>query len=137
MIDYARRRCSAFPAIEVRLGSTSELGSMERFDYVFAHNFLHHLPDGEIAPALQAMLRLARRMLVASDLLRSCRSYVIFSLLAAAFLHRSFAIADGRLSIRKGFLPEELRELLSGIEAFERLEIRCEPPGRIVLIDRP
>jgi 2-polyprenyl-3-methyl-5-hydroxy-6-metoxy-1,4-benzoquinol methylase len=136
-VAFARRRCAALPAIEVRLGSVSELDSMERFDYVLAHDFLHHLPEGEIAPAVQAMLRRARRLLVASDLLRSRHSFVIFSLFAAVFLHRSFAAADGRLSIRKGFLPEELRELLSGIEGFERLALRCEPPGRIVLVGRP
>jgi 2-polyprenyl-3-methyl-5-hydroxy-6-metoxy-1,4-benzoquinol methylase len=136
-VAFARRRCAALPTIEVRQGSVSELDSMERFDYVLAHSFLHHLPEGEIAPAVQAMLRRARRLLVASDLLRSRRSHVIFSLFAAVFLHRSFAPADGRLSIRKGFLPEELRGLLSGIEGFERLTIRCEPPGRIVLIGRP
>ena len=135
-VAFARRRCAALPAIEVRLGSVSELDSMERFDYVLAHDFLHHLPEGEIALAVQAMLRRARRLLVASDLLRSRHSFVIFSLFAAVFLHRSFAAADGRLSIRKGFLPEELRELLSGIEGFERLAIRCEPPGRIILIGR-
>jgi len=74
---------------------------------------------------------------VASDLLRSRNSFIIFSLFAAVFLHRSFATYDGRLSIRKGFLPEELRGLLSGIEGFERLELRCQRPGRIVLIGRP
>ncbi len=136
-VAFARRRCAALPAIELRLGSVCELEAMERFDYVLAHDILHHLPEEEIAPAVQAMLRRARRLLVASDLLRSRQSFLIFSLFAAVFLHRSFAIADGRLSIRKGFLPEELQGLLSGIEGFERLTITCEPPGRIVLIGRP
>jgi 2-polyprenyl-3-methyl-5-hydroxy-6-metoxy-1,4-benzoquinol methylase len=136
-VAFARRRCASLPAIEVRLGSVSELDAMERFDYVLAHDFLHHLPEGEITPAVQAMLRRARRLLVASDLLRSRNSFIIFSLFAAVFLHRSFAATDGQLSIRKGFLPEELQALLSGIQGVERLELRCESPGRIVLIGRP
>ncbi len=136
-VAFARRRCASLPAIEFRLGSVSELDTMERFDYVLAHDILHHLPEGEIAPAVEAMLRRARRLMVASDLRRSRNSFIIFSLFAAVFLHRSFAVADGRLSIRKGFLPEELRGLLSGTKSFQRLTITCEPPGRIVLIGRP
>jgi 2-polyprenyl-3-methyl-5-hydroxy-6-metoxy-1,4-benzoquinol methylase len=66
-------RVAAFPAVEVRLGSASELESMESFDYVFANHFLHHLPDEQIAPTLQAMLRRTRQMLVINDLLRSRR----------------------------------------------------------------
>jgi 2-polyprenyl-3-methyl-5-hydroxy-6-metoxy-1,4-benzoquinol methylase len=137
VIAYARRRYPALPSVEFRLGSASELESMESFDYVFANHFLHHLPEAEIAPTVQAMLRRTRRLLVINDLLRSGRSYFLFSLFASIFLHRSFAFSDGRLSIRKGFRPEELREMLAGIERPERLEIRLERPARVCVIGRP
>lgn len=134
---FARRRCAALPNVEIRLGSASELESMESFDYVFANHFLHHLPEEEIAATVQAMLRRTRRLLVINDLLRSHQSYIIYSLFAVVFLHRSFARNDGRLSIRKGFRPEELRDLLAKIERPTRLEIRLERPGRVCIIGRP
>jgi 2-polyprenyl-3-methyl-5-hydroxy-6-metoxy-1,4-benzoquinol methylase len=137
VIAYARRRYPALSSVEFRLDSASELDRMERFDYVFANHFLHHLPEDRIAPTVQAMMRRTRRLLVINDLLRSRRSYLIYSLFAAAFLGRSFAFHDGRLSIRKGFRLEELRALLAGIERPERLEVRLERPGRVCVIGRP
>ncbi len=136
VVDYARRRCSGVERIEVRLGSAFELDHLGSFDYVFASHFLHHQEDERLAPAVAAMLGRARRLLVITDLLRARASYFWFSLLAGLFLHGSFAIADGRLSVRRGFLPEELSARLEGV-APGRLEVRREPPGRVVVIGRP
>jgi len=133
---YARRRCSAADRIEVRLGSASELDRLGSFDYVFANHFLHHQEDEHLAPTVTAMLAHARRLLVITDLLRSRASYFWFSLFAGVFLHRSFAFYDGRLSIRRGFLPEELSARLDGA-ARGRLAVRREPPGRVVVIGKP
>jgi SAM-dependent methyltransferase len=134
--DFARRRCAGVERIEVRLGSASELDRLGSFDYVFANHFLHHQEDECLAPIVAAMMAHARRLLVITDLLRSRSSFFWYSLLAGAFLHGSFAFADGRLSIRRGFLPEELAARLDGT-ARGRLEVRRAPPGRVVLIGRP
>jgi 2-polyprenyl-3-methyl-5-hydroxy-6-metoxy-1,4-benzoquinol methylase len=135
VVDYARRRCSGAGRIEVRLGSASELDALGSFDYVFANHFLHHQEDERLAATVAAMLARARRLLVITDLLRARSSYLWYSLLAGLFLHGSFAISDGRLSIRRGFLPEELSTRLDGT-APGRLEVRREPPGRVVVIGR-
>jgi 2-polyprenyl-3-methyl-5-hydroxy-6-metoxy-1,4-benzoquinol methylase len=132
---YAARRCAGAGRIEVRLGSASELEALGGFDYVFANHFLHHQEEERLAPLVGAMLACARRLLVITDLLRDRASYLWYSLLAGLFLHGSFAVADGRLSIRRGFLPEELAARLDGI-APGRLEVRREPPGRVVVIGR-
>jgi 2-polyprenyl-3-methyl-5-hydroxy-6-metoxy-1,4-benzoquinol methylase len=134
---YARRRCAGVPAVQVRLGSAAELEGLGSFDYVFANHFLHHQEDERIAPTLSAMLARARRLLVVTDLLRSRGSYFWFGLIAAVFLHRSFAVADGLLSIRRGFRPPELKALLAGVAPADRLEVRRERPGRVVVIGRP
>ena len=136
-VDYARRLCAGEAAIEVRLGSAEDLARMESFDFVFANHFLHHLRDERVAPTVAAMLARTRRLLVVSDLLRSRLSYVLYSLLAFALLHGSFAIYDGRLSIRRSFRPPELQALLAGTAPSGRLEVRAERPGRVVLIGRP
>ena len=135
-VAYARRRCASVPAIEVRLGAAGELERLESFDYVFANHFLHHLDDERLAPTVAAMLARTRRLLVITDLLRSRGSYVWFSLFAGVFLHGSFAAADGRLSIRRGFRPEELQELLAVAAPPGRLEVRRGRPGRVVVSGR-
>ena len=72
-----------------------------------------------------------------TDLLRSPASYFWYALFAAVFLHGSFAAYDGLLSIRRGFLPEELSALLACAAPEGRLEVRRERPGRVVVIGRP
>ncbi len=134
---YARRKCEGVERIRVRLGSAAELESLGSFDYVFANHFLHHLQDAQVAPTVAAMLRRARRLLVITDLLRSPASYFWYALFAGVFLHGSFAAYDGLLSIRRGFLPEELSALLACAAPEGRLEVRRERPGRVVVIGRP
>jgi len=134
---FAQKRCAGVQRIRVRLGSAAELAGLGRFDYVFANHFLHHLPDEEVGPTVAAMLASSRRLLVITDLLRSPASYFWYALFAGVFLHGSFAAYDGLLSIRRGFLPEELSALLASAAPAGRLEVRREAPGRVVVIGRP
>jgi 2-polyprenyl-3-methyl-5-hydroxy-6-metoxy-1,4-benzoquinol methylase len=136
-VQYARRLCAGQDAIEIRLGSAEDLPGMGSFDFVFAHHLLHHLEDEQVATTLDAMLACARRLLVVSDLVRSRLSYALFSLLAFGFLHGSFAVYDGRLSIRRAFRQPELEALLAGAASSGSLEIRRDRPGRVCVIGRP
>lgn len=136
VVAYARRRCAGVPAVEVRLGSAAELERMEGFDYVFANHFLHHLEEERLVPTVSAMLARTRRLLVITDLLRSRDSHFWWGLFAGVFLLRSFAAADGLLSIRRGFRPPELEALLAGAAAPGVLEVRGERPGRVVVLGR-
>jgi 2-polyprenyl-3-methyl-5-hydroxy-6-metoxy-1,4-benzoquinol methylase len=133
---YARRRCAWQARIRVLLGSASELEALGRFDYVFANHFLHHQPDERLAPTVAAMMGRARRLLVITDLLRARLPYLLYSLFAGVFLHGSFAAYDGRLSIRRGFRPQELAAQLDGKQP-GHLEVRRESPWRVVVIGRP
>jgi 2-polyprenyl-3-methyl-5-hydroxy-6-metoxy-1,4-benzoquinol methylase len=134
--EYASRRCAGAKRIEVRLGSAAELEALGRFDYVFANHFLHHQEDELLTPTVAAMMGRARRLLVITDLLRARLPYFLYSLFAGVFLRGSFAASDGRLSIRRGFRPQELAALLNG-SARGRLEVRRESPWRVVVIGRP
>ncbi len=51
------------------------------FDYAITSMFLHHLDDGQIVRVLRIMDGLARRGVIASDLLRHRRAYLWISLL--------------------------------------------------------
>ncbi len=136
VVAYARRRCAGEPRVEVLLGSAEELGG-EPYDYVFAGHFLHHLPETKILPVLNRMLRCARRVLLVNDLLRSRAAYSAYAALAVLFLHGSFAAYDGKLSIRKGFLPEELRRHAGRTEQPQRLQVVQAFPWRVCLVAGP
>jgi 2-polyprenyl-3-methyl-5-hydroxy-6-metoxy-1,4-benzoquinol methylase len=84
----------------------------EQFDIVTGNHMLHHLRDEEIPAFTGHALRLARRIAVFSDLERSAIAHALFSVYGALFLHGSFAAADGRTSIRRGFRDAELAGLL-------------------------
>jgi len=109
--DIARQRFGPDPDIEVVVGNLFELArSEERFDYVTASLFLHHVRPEETVEALRACDRLAVRGLIISDLWRSWPSLIAvtsISLLTGNFVVRH----DAPLSVRRAFRVHELREL--------------------------
>jgi 2-polyprenyl-3-methyl-5-hydroxy-6-metoxy-1,4-benzoquinol methylase len=112
-VAYARRRLGDTEAVEVKRGTAFDLATMGRYDYVMAHNFLHHLTDGEAGTMIGLMADRCRRIFVVMDLHRSRWAYVAFYLFAAVLIRRSFGREDGRRSIRRGFRRPELEQLLS------------------------
>jgi SAM-dependent methyltransferase len=78
------------------------------FDVVLASLFLHHFDAPEVAAVLCGLFTLTRRALVINDLRRARMPYV-FGKAAFPLLFRSqVSVADGLLSIRRGFTAEEL-----------------------------
>jgi 2-polyprenyl-3-methyl-5-hydroxy-6-metoxy-1,4-benzoquinol methylase len=121
-VDLARRNCGAFPEITCARRDVFALEG-QRYDYVIMSMFLHHFPDEQVPSVLGHLLALCRRKLIVNDLVRSPLHYAgtwLFTLLTSdVFRH------DARLSVRKGFAPAELEQLLHdhGIGDF-RLERR-------------
>lgn len=78
------------------------------FDYVLTAMFLHHLDDGAAAAVLREMGRVARRGVVAADLLRHRRAYAWITLLT--LLSGPMVKHDARASVAQAFTkPEVLR----------------------------
>lgn len=109
---YARRRVAGTDGLEVVEAAAENLSRLGPVDYIFANHFLHHLDDDEIVRLLPAVSSAARNGFVINDLKRSRLSHVGFTLLAAVFFRKSFALRDGQLSIRRGFLRGELENLI-------------------------
>jgi len=124
IIRYARERYGHIRGLEIREGNALEPGAFAPFDYLFANHFLHHLTDEEIAALLEQAHRLCGRGFVFSDLRRSPWSYLAFSLFARVY-RNSFSRADGLISIRKAFRPEDFRAIPVP------LTLRTRVPGRI------
>jgi hypothetical protein len=79
------------------------------FDYVHAGMFLHHLSDGDAVRVLAAMGRIATRAIVWNDLWRSPTSRLGVWLLT--LFSTPMVRFDARLSVEKGFTPEEAHDL--------------------------
>jgi len=132
--EDARRRCRGVEGLTILEGNLFDVIDGMSFDYVFANHLLHHLQDVAIVKLLAAVGGKARRASIFSDLLRSRAAYAGYSLLAGLCWHRSFAWYDGRLSIRKGFLPDELLSLARRSGCLPAAQVTTHFPGRVVLL---
>jgi SAM-dependent methyltransferase len=110
--QLAARASVDYPEIRVHAGDALNLPYPDRsFDVVFASQVLHHMEGDDQRRLLSGLYRVARRVSVVSDLRRGRWPFLV----TWASLHvasRSRLIHhDGPLSIRRGFLPEELARL--------------------------
>lgn len=79
------------------------------FDYATTSLFLHHLDDDDVVRVLGAMARVARRGIIAGDLLRSRRAYAwikLFTLFANPIVKN-----DGPASVAQAFTRDEVMRL--------------------------
>ena len=79
------------------------------FDYTHTAMFLHHLDEPQVVQVLREMNRVAGRGILASDLLRTDRSYawiVLFTLFATPMVKH-----DGRVSVAQSFTRDEILKL--------------------------
>jgi 2-polyprenyl-3-methyl-5-hydroxy-6-metoxy-1,4-benzoquinol methylase len=134
IIAHAEQVCRPFPEIRILARRVEDLAELGTFDFVFANNFLHHLPDAAIAPVLAAIARSARIGFLINDIHRSRAAWLGYSIFAGLFLHRSFAFFDGRLSVRKGFRPAELAALADKAGLAQGVRIERHRPARIIML---
>ena len=79
------------------------------FDVVTASLFLHHFDAPELPSLLAGLHRLARRALVVNDLHRASVPYLFGRSVFPLLFRSPVSVADGLLSIRRGFRADELR----------------------------
>jgi ubiquinone/menaquinone biosynthesis C-methylase UbiE len=103
----------AAPEVRVVVADARSLPFSERtFDVVTASHFLHHFDGEDLLAVVRGLLRLARGVLVVSDLHRAAVP-LLFGRAFFPLLFRSrVSVADGLVSIRRGFRPAELRAVL-------------------------
>ena len=84
----------------------------KKFDFVVCNHVLHHLSDEDIAAFLDDLAALSVRRVICSDIERSAIGYALFSVATWPLFPNSFIRADGLISIRKSYRPNELRAIL-------------------------
>ena len=133
-LALARRAIRDYPEIRLVEGNALELRGLGPFDFVFSNHLLHHLEWGEIKLFLEQVVARTRLCLLMNDLKRSHWAYLGFTIFSALLTRRSFHYHDGRLSIRRGFLPGELREFLKRNFPGEAIGVAERFPFRVVLL---
>lgn len=108
----------------------------DAFDVALCTLTLHHFPNGDAVRLLRELARVARRLVLVSDLERSPLAY-LFSRLFALTWWRTNRITrhDGPVSVLRSFTRDELGELgrRAGLTAY----VRRYFPFRLILEAKP
>jgi 2-polyprenyl-3-methyl-5-hydroxy-6-metoxy-1,4-benzoquinol methylase len=133
ILPVAYRAVREYPEVRILEGDAMDIRRLGSFDFMFSNHFLHHLAWDEIRIFLQQVLARTRIAFVMNDLKRSRWSYLGCTIFIGLLTRRSFAFSDGRLSIRRGFLPEELRDFIARNFPDSGIRVAEASPARVVL----
>jgi ubiquinone/menaquinone biosynthesis C-methylase UbiE len=102
-------------------------------DVVTASLFLHHFDDDEVPIVLADLFRLARRALVVNDLHRAAVPYLFGRLFFPILFRSPVSVADGLVSIRRAFRPDELHAAFEAA-GIPRVAVRRSFPYRLLAV---
>ncbi|MFI7744155.1 methyltransferase domain-containing protein [Kocuria rhizosphaericola] len=108
---WSARHPRAVPPVFRRVTSRELVAAGETFDVVVSNHLLHHLDPGPVRELVADSERLAGRLVVHNDLVRSPAAYRLYSVGVLPLAPGSFLRTDGLRSLRRAYLPHELREL--------------------------
>lgn len=102
------------------------------FDVVTASMLLHHFSGAALERLFSELCRVARRAVIINDLYRHRFAWLGWQLWSLLFTNDQIIRYDGAVSIRKGFVAEDLYALGRSVEGFH-WEVRRHPGFRICL----
>jgi len=137
IIPLACQAIREYPEIRIIEGNALELSRLGPFDFVFSNHLLHHLAWDDIKIFLDSIIARTRLAFVMNDLKRSNWAYLGFTMFSSVCTPRSFHYYDGRLSIRRGFLAEELRVFIRSNYPDKAIQVVETYPSRVLLIYKP
>ncbi|MFU8947787.1 class I SAM-dependent methyltransferase [Mycetocola zhadangensis] len=124
------RSLPAHDGVVYRQCTSSELVEEgAQFDVVISNHVLHHLSAMELGAVLADSEKLTTGIAIHSDIRRTRLGYVLYGAVTALLFRRSFVREDGLISIRRSFLPSELRGVLPS-----RWRVRSQPFFRTLAI---
>jgi len=131
---FGQKVCHDHDNIIVSQGSVSDIESLGvPVDFIFANHVLHHVEARYIPNLLRRVYDLSQNGFLINDLRRSYFSYIGFTLFGLIFLRGGFSFSDGRQSIRKGFIPQDLRTIVNSIGLENEITVGTVAPGRVFL----
>jgi 2-polyprenyl-3-methyl-5-hydroxy-6-metoxy-1,4-benzoquinol methylase len=136
ILSIAYQATRDYPEIRIIEGNALDFSPLSSFDFVFSNHFLHHLAWDDIKIFLERIIAQTRLAFVMNDLKRSNWAYLGFTIFSGLLTRRSFHFYDGRLSIRRGFLPDELRDFISRNFPDRAIQVVETYPARVVLLQK-
>jgi 2-polyprenyl-3-methyl-5-hydroxy-6-metoxy-1,4-benzoquinol methylase len=133
IIDYAKNKYGKYPELEIVQGNAFDIDKLEKFDYIFANHFIHHIDSEYIPEILKKINSQSIHGFLLNDIKRSNLSYFGYSLFTGLFFHNSFAFYDGSLSIKKGFLADEIQKYIEFSKLSGNVNFKKHIPSRIYL----
>jgi len=134
VVAYAQEACREYANIVIKCSSLDNFFSTsQKYDFVYANHFLHHLSPMEVAPAIYGIYQKSRAGFFINDIKRSLISYIGYKIITCFTFHHSFTSYDGLLSIRKGFTKSELKNIIYHLGINSSVTIRDNPPGHICI----
>lgn len=110
-IQYLKTR-SLPDSVVIRQATTSDLvRESQKYDVVISNHVLHHLDLQELVLFLSDSVSLAGKLAIHNDIRRDDFAYAGF-LPTALLFRKSFITVDGLTSIRRSYLPDELRAIV-------------------------
>jgi 2-polyprenyl-3-methyl-5-hydroxy-6-metoxy-1,4-benzoquinol methylase len=117
---------------EIRDAMTTPLESLGRFDVVMCSTFLHHLTEEQAVEMLKRMAKMARRLVLVSDLERRRLGYVLAQVVVRLVTRSKVVHYDGPQSVAASFTAAEARALASRA-GLANAEVRRTWPFRYLL----
>ncbi len=108
---WAARHPEVTPPVFRRAASRELVAAGETFDVVISNHLLHHLDPDAVVAFVRDSQRLSRRLVVHNDLVRSAAAYRLYAVGVLPLAPGSFLRTDGLRSLRRAYVPAELREL--------------------------
>lgn len=134
ILALARQASATYPEIRIRQGDAMALPYPDgSFDVVLASLILHHMEGERQVQLLRELSRVARRAVLVNDLRRGYWPFVVTWASLRVISRSRFIHHDGPLSVRRGFLPEELLAL-AGKAGWERARVSRHAFFRLALV---
>lgn len=134
ILPLAYQAIRDYPEIQIIEGKALDLRRLSPFDFVFSNHLLHHLDWADIKIFLDSVIARTRLAFLMNDLKRSNWAYLGFTIFSRLLTPRSYHFHDGRLSIRRAFLPEELRDFMRSNYPNTPIRVIETYPARVVVL---
>ncbi|MRR54056.1 MAG: methyltransferase domain-containing protein [Deltaproteobacteria bacterium] len=134
ILPLAYQAIRDYPEIQIIEGNALDLRRLSPFDFVFSNHLLHHLDWADIKIFLDSVIARTRLAFLMNDLKRSNWAYLGFTIFSRLLTPRSYHFHDGRLSIRRAFLPEELRDFMRSNYPNTPIRVIETYPARVVVL---
>jgi SAM-dependent methyltransferase len=136
-IELASHRAAGVAhAFQVIRGNGLELPLADRsVDVVTASMFCHHFFGADLVALVREFTRVARSGVIINDLHRHRAAYWGFRVASRIFLCGHIVRHDGEVSVRRGFVPQELWELSNHFPEF-RWTVRRRFAFRLCMVGR-